>query len=200
MPPEASSNVDYATAASPTADVRGDIWSLPGGSDEATTILAEMQAQYDARARAPIAPQTPQEFALLLAERQNNPEWARKLLAGDIATRDEFNELSSKAMGSTADAIANQPIVDTTTGDQSITRAGLNSWATDARSRGFSDEAIYHFVNGGTFTRDTVATAQAWLPRMERDPSLLYPDWPQDRDYQMEAFKWIISAGTMDTP
>jgi hypothetical protein len=197
MPPEASSSIDPAAGA-PTeaAEVRSDVWSLT--AEQATEVLQQAAAEYRQR-QLPISTETPGDAARMLASLQNDPEVARKALSGDIATLDRLRDLAEQSIGNT-DAIADQPLFDTSVGDQSAPRAGLISWATDARARGFSDEAIYHFVNGGTFTRETVATAQYWLPRMERDPGLLYPDWPPDRDYQLEAFRWIISAGTGDTP
>jgi hypothetical protein len=184
MPPEASND-----------PIDPDIHTLP--SSEASEILNELS-----RAAPPtFTPSTPVEADVLLQQRISDPEWSRKLLNGDIATRDEFQRLSElKASGGVGDAMVDQSLVDVTSGDQSVQRAGLLSWAEGARARGFPNEAIDHFLAGGKFTRETVATAQHWLPRMERDETLLYPDWPQDREYQMEAFKWIISAGTEDMP
>ena len=185
--PEASATVDLSATLSP---------------EQATQQLGAMQAAYNAPSPAPLTPSTPREAEVRLAELSSNVEWYRRLMAGDLTTRDEFNRLTAlKADISATDPLTEQ-IADTTTGDQSVTRAGLVSWAEDARARGFSDEAIYHFVNGGTFTPETVALAQFWLPRMQNDETLLCPDFPADysREYQMECFQWVLSAGTMGTP
>jgi hypothetical protein len=187
--PEASS--------SPTAEIHQDVWSLSPA--EAGEILQQASLEYSQR-QVPISATTAHDAELLLAARRNDPEVARKALAGDIKTLDELRDLAERAMGNITDAGADQPIVDTTVGDQSVNRAGLISWAEDARARGFPNQAIEHFLAGGKFTPEAVATAQYFLPRMERDETLLYADWPQDREYQLEAFRWIVSAGTMDTP
>jgi hypothetical protein len=178
----------------------------PIDSDIHTLSSAEASAVLDARAvdfreQAPLAPATAHEADVRLQQLISDPEWSRRLMNGDIATRDEFQRLSElKASGGVGDAIVDQSLVDVTTGDQSVQRSGLISWAEGARARGFPNEAIEHFIAGGKFTPETVATAQWWLPRMRADPTLLYPDWPPVREFQMEAFDWIISAGTMDMP
>ena len=184
--PEASATVDLSATMSP---------------EQATTALNQMSAALQP-APAPLSPSTPHEAEVRLAELSNNVEWYRKLMSGSLEARREFDRLNGLKAGVTATDPLTEQIADTTIGDQSVTRAGLVSWAEDARARGFSDEAIYHFVNGGTFTPETVALAQFWLPRMQNDETLLCPDFPADysREYQMECFQWVLSAGTMGTP
>jgi|SRR6516225_4387336 hypothetical protein len=171
-------------------------------ADAATAVLNERSLDF--RPAAPLAPTTARDAEQRLAQLINDPEWARKLMSGDMATRDEFQRLSElKAFGNVGDAVADEALIETTIGDTgsgSLTRGQMISAAEDMRRDGFSDEAIYHILNDGKFTADTVATAQFWLPRMERDPNLLYPDWPQDREYQLKCFRVICAIGTGETP
>jgi hypothetical protein len=97
---------------------------------------------------------------------------------------------------------ATDPAVDEieTVPEGRLSRRNYISWAEGARSRGFTDEAINFFLADGKFTREAVEIAQWYLPRMLQDETLLYPDWPQDRAYQLEAFKMVVSAGTEDMP
>jgi hypothetical protein len=194
--PEASSNIDYATGTSPTADVQQDIWQL--SAEDATAVLEARAADF----RPPPAPLTPtnaREADMRLQQLINDPEWARKLMNGDIATRNEFQKLSElKVSGGIGDDVANEPLVETTIGDTGLSRRNLISAAEDMRRDQFSEEAIHHILSDGKFDADTVATAQYYLPRMERDPSLLCPDLPADRDYQMKVFRTIAAIGTGD--
>jgi hypothetical protein len=196
--PEASSNIDLSANPAEAAEVRGDIWSMT--PEEATAVLAERSLDF--RPAAPLAPTTARDAEQRLAQLISDPEWARKLMSGDMATRDEFQRLSELKPGITAlDPLAEQiGQVETTISDTGLTRRNLISAAEDMRRDGFNEEAIYHILNDGKFTADTVATAQFWLPRMEQDPSLLYPDWPQDREYQLKCFRVICAIGTGETP
>jgi hypothetical protein len=151
---------------------------------------------------AVLTPSTAAEAAQRLAQLRSDPAWGRKLNSGDIATLEEFRQLSEFA----ASAAPFDPAADLSdfssgpgVGDQ-LSRRNMLSAAEDLRRDGVPEEAIFHFLNGGKFTRETVALAQHYLPRMQEDPTLLYPDWPPDRKYQMKAFRMILAAGTEDMP
>ena len=176
--------------------LQSEIWSLL--PSEASELLEAMAADFHAPPAPTLVPSNAREADVRLQQLISDPEWAGRLLDGDIATHNEFRRLNELKAGLTA----TDPLIDQieTTVAPGLPRRALISWAEDARSRGFTDEQINFFLNDGKFTRETVALAQRYLPRMEKDPTLLYPDWPQDREYQMEAFKWILSAGTQDMP
>jgi hypothetical protein len=203
MPPEASSNIDYATGTSPAADTRADIWSLT--PEQATEILQQRAADF--RPSAPLAPTTAHDANVRLTQLMNDVEWARKLMSGDIATRDEFQRLSElKAYGDvTGDAVADQaPVIETTIGDTgsgSLTRSQMISAAEDMRAEGtFNEDGIALILNDGKFPTEDVRAAQYWLGRMERNPELLYPDLGDDREQQMRFLRAIAAIGDGSTP
>jgi hypothetical protein len=199
MPPEASSSVDYATGASPAADTRQDIWALSPA--EAGEVLQQAAVEYHQQ-QVPLAPATAHEANVRLQQLISDPEWSRRLMSGDIATRDEFQRLSElkAAGGELGDAVANEMHVETTVSDTGLMRRDLISAAEDMRADGFPDKAIEHILSDGKFDAQAVYAAQWWLPRMERDPSLLYPDLPLDREYQLKVFRTIAAIGTDDMP
>jgi hypothetical protein len=166
--------------------------------EEARELNAEYARTYHAPPPAPLHPSTPAEASARLAQLRTQDEWCRKLNSGDIRTAEEFHRLSELA----AQAGPFDPVTDIGDwssgpgmGDQ-LSRRNMLSAADDLRAKGINEEAIHHFLNGGKFTRETVADAQFWLGRMERDPSLLRSDLPPDREYQMLAQRMIIAAGT----
>jgi hypothetical protein len=182
------------------AQLQAGIQSL--SPEEAGEVLNAYAANFHRPPPAPLQPSTPAEASARLAQLSCDQEWCRKLTSGDIRTADEFYRLSELA----ASAAPFDPSVegaDWSSGEglgNELSRRNQISWAEDARARGFTDEQINFFLGGGKFTRETVALAQSYLPRMEADPTLLYSDWPQDRAYQLEAFRWILAAGTGDMP
>jgi hypothetical protein len=180
------------------AELRDAIASL--SPQEATELLAEYAASYHAPPPAPLHPSTPAEASARLAQLRTDDAWCRKLNSGDIATREEFHQLSALA----ASAAPFDPSADVAdwssgpgVGDQ-LSRRNMLSAADDLRAKGINEEAIHHFLNGGKYTVETVRDAQFWLARMDRDPTLLRPDLPPDREYQMLAQRMIIAAGTGD--
>jgi hypothetical protein len=200
MPPEASSNVDYATGASPAADTRQDIWSLT--PEQATAVLAERAADF--HQQAPIVPVTPHDADVALQRRINNPEWARKLMNGDIATRDEFQRLSElKASGGVTDAIADQTLISVTQGDTGVTRSNLISIAEDMRREGvFNDHGIEFILSDQKFSTEAVRDAQFWLPQLERDETILCPDLPDHwtHEHQVKFLRTIATIGDGSMP
>jgi hypothetical protein len=196
MPPEASSNVDYATGASPTADVRQDVWSLT--PEQATEILQARAADF--HPRAPISPETPRDADLRLQELASDVDWYRKLTSGNMEARAEFDRLTALKNAAPTEDMPGEQIFDVTSGDTGLTRSQLIGAAEAMRADGFSDRAIEHILSDGKFDAQAVYAAQWWLPRMERDPSLLYPDLPLDREYQLKVFRTIAAIGTDDMP
>jgi hypothetical protein len=165
--------------------------------EEARELDAEYRRTYHQPKPAPLVPSTPAEADQRLAQLRTDDAWARKLNSGDIATTEEFHKLCELA----ASAAPFDPSVDVAdwssgpgVGDQ-LSRRNMLSAADDLRAKGINEEAIHHFLNGGKFTIESVKDAQYWLPRMERNPSLLRPDLPGDREYQMLAQRMIIAAG-----
>jgi hypothetical protein len=200
MPPEASSNVDYATGTTPAADVRTDVWTLSPA--EAGEILQQAAVEYHQQ-QVPLAPATPHEADVLLQQRINDPEWARKLMNGDIATRDEFQRLSElKAAGGAADAMVDETaIIQTTTSDTGLTRNQLIGIAEDMRAEGvFNDAGIEHILSDRKFPTQDVRVAQYYLGLMERDETVLYPDLPGDRVCQMKFLRAIAAIGDGSAP
>jgi hypothetical protein len=165
-------------------------------------LLAEYTRTFHQPVPAVLTPSSAVEAAQKIAQLRSDDAWGRKLMAGDIATLEEFHQLSELA-SSAAPFDPSVEVGDWSSGpgvgDQ-LSRRNMLSAAEDLRRDGVNEEAIYHFLNGGKFTRETVALAQYYLPRMQADPTLLYPDWPQDRAYQMKAFRMILAAGTEDMP
>jgi hypothetical protein len=161
-----------------------------------------MQAAYSPS--APTAPKTAHDADLRLTQLINDPDWARKLMAGDIATRDEFQRLTElKAYGDvTSDAAASQThVIETTIGDTGLSRSSLIGVAEDMRAEGtFNEEGIALILNDGKFPREDVRVAQYWLGRMERDPTLLYPDLGDDREQQMKFLRTIAAIGDGSMP
>ena len=113
MPPEASSNVDYATAASPTADTRQDIWSMT--PEEAGAVLAERAANF--HPRAPIAPENARDADLRLQELASDVDWYRKLTSGNMEVRAEFDRLTELKNAAPTEDMPGGQIFDVTQGD-----------------------------------------------------------------------------------
>jgi hypothetical protein len=177
-----------------------DVYSL--SSEEAGEILEARAADF--RPQAPLTASTPKEASMVLARRSSDPEWARKLTNGDIATREEFQQLCAlQASADVGDAMADQMFEVTVgpgLGGPQLSRRDMLSAAADLRADGLNEEAIYHILNDGKFAVEAVRDAQFWLPRMERDPTLLSPDLPQDREYQLKVWRIIAAIGTGDGP
>jgi hypothetical protein len=199
MPPEASSNVDYATAASPTADTRQDIWSMT--PEEAGAVLAERTADF--YQPAPLTPTTAREAEQRLAALSADGEWYRKLQAGDIATREEFNRLTVLKAGITALDPLTEGIGETTIGDTGLTRGNLISIAEDMRAeRVFNDKGIEFILSDQKFPTDAVRDAQFYLAQMERNETALCPDLPNDwpHEQQVKFLRTIVTIGDGSRP
>jgi hypothetical protein len=210
MPPETSSppvaapvtNAGAAPPADPVANPYGshqelldDIASL--SPEEATELLNEYRASYHAPTPAPLVPSTPAEANARLAQLRCDAAWCRRLTAGDIATAEEFHKLSELA-ASAAPFDPSDDVADWSSGPglgDHLSRRNMLSAADGLRRDGFNEEAIVHILNGGVFTTETVRDAQFWLPRMQADTTLLSPDLPPDRNYQMKVYRAIIAIG-----
>ena len=114
-------------ASNPPVD--GDILTLT--PSEAGEIL--QQRALDFQQPAPLAPSNAREADARLAQLINNPEWARKLMSGDVATRDEFQKLSEmKAVDDTLTDPVPQ-VIETTIGAEGLRRRDVISAAADLR-------------------------------------------------------------------
>jgi hypothetical protein len=172
-----------------------DIRSL--SPQEADAVLAEYTRTYHQGAPAPLVPSTPAEASARLAQLLSNDAWCRKLTSGDIATREEFHRLSELA-ASAAPFDPSADIADWATGPglgNYLSRRNMLSGADGLRRDGFNEEAIAHILNDGVFTTETVRDAQFWLARMEANPTVLSPDLPADREYQMKVYRAITAIG-----
>jgi hypothetical protein len=186
MPPDASAIIDLSVSVS---------------AEQVTQQLSDMQAAYSPS--APTAPTTAHDADLRLTQLINDPDWARKLMAGDIATRDEFQRLTElKAFGDViGDAISGEMQIDTTIGDSGLTRRDLIGVAQDMLAEGtFNADGVALILNDGKFPTEDVRAAQYWLGRMERNPELLYPDLGDDRDQQMKFLRTIVAIGDGSGP
>jgi hypothetical protein len=154
-------------------------------------------------APAPLAPTTARDAERRLEELKNNVDWYRKLMSGDIATRQEFDRLCALKAGAGVTELdpTIEQNVETTIG-MGLTRRQLIGVAEDWRKDGLPDAAIEHILADGKFTPETVRLAQEVLPRMEADPDLIYEGdgLPLDREYQLKVFRMIVAIGTTDTP
>jgi hypothetical protein len=199
MPPEASSNVDYATAASPTADTRQDIWSMT--PEEAGAVLAERAANF--HPRAPIAPENARDADLRLQELASDVDWYRKLTSGNMEVRAEFDRLTALKNAAPTEDMSSEQIFDTTTGDTGLTRSNLISAAEDMRAEQvFNDKGIEFILSDQKFAPEAVRDAQFWLPQLERDETALYPDLPDDwpHEQQVKFLRTIVTVGDGSRP
>jgi hypothetical protein len=188
---------DPAEAPMTEAELRDAIFEL--SSDEATELLNEYAASF--YRPAPLQPNNAHEARRRVAELTADPEFARRYLEGSIEAREELrglHELIANASDVSDDTllepdVALGPGLD---GDgPTLSRRDMLSAADGLRRDGFSDAAIEHILSDGKFTAQDVYVAQFWLPRMERDPNLLYPDLPADREYQLRVFRTINAIG-----
>jgi hypothetical protein len=89
----------------------------------------------DLRGPVPLVPSNAPEADARLAVLTSDPEWGRKLMAGDYQTRREFETLTAlKAAGEGPDAIADPTpqVIETTVG-QNVRHADILSVAADLR-------------------------------------------------------------------
>jgi hypothetical protein len=172
------------------------IWSM--SPEEAGAVLDARAADF--HSPAPLSPSTPAEADARLAQLINDPEWARKLLAGDGATRDEFQRLSElKASGSVGDAIVDETaIVETTIGAEELTRRDTIAAAAVLRNAGMPDQAIEAVFTGQTFPPSDVHAARVLRDRCMRNPVFVdaYLKGDPEATYTMLVYNSILSAGT----
>jgi hypothetical protein len=183
------------------AELRDAISSL--SPEEARELVAEYTRTYHQPPPAPLVPTTPREASMRLSQLRTDDAWGRKLMDGDIATIEEFHKLSALAASAAPFDPSADDVADWSSGPglgDHLSRRNMLSAADGLRRDGFNEEAIAHILNDGKFTTETVANAQHWLPRMERNPSLLYPDLPQDREFQIKVFRTIAAIGDGSRP
>ena len=202
MADEASSNInpsaDPAEAPMTPEQLRDAIFEL--SSDDATALLDEYAASF--HQPAPLQPNNAHEARMRVAELTADPEFAKRYLEGSIEAREELRALHEMiADASVSDDTLLEPfewsLGPGLDGDgPTLSRRDMLS-AADAMRRdfGFSDAAIEHILSDQKFPVQDVAIAQHWLSRMERDPNLLYPDLPADREYQLRVFRTINAIG-----
>jgi hypothetical protein len=195
--PGAVPSADPAEAPVTEAELRDAIFEL--SSDEATELLNEYAASF--HQPAPLRPSNAREARMKVAELTADPAFAKRYLEGSIEAREELRALH--------EMIANADVSDGTLlepfewllgpgldGDgPTLSRRDMLSAADALRGDGFSDAAIEHILSDGKFPREDVAIAQHWLRRMEGDATLLYPDLPADREYQLRVFRTINAIG-----
>jgi hypothetical protein len=147
-------------------------------------------------APAPLVPSTPHEAEVRLAELSASVEWTRKLMAGDMETRREFDRLTRLK----ADVTATDPLVEQlgeTTLAPALGRREQLSAASYLRGEGASDSEIQFILSDQKYPEADVYAAQYWLPRLQRDPNLQVPDiHPADREGFIKFLGRIISIGT----
>jgi hypothetical protein len=172
--PEASSSIDPSTGTSPTAETRADIWQL--SASEASALLEERARDF--HQPAPLVPSNAREADARLATLINDATWARKLMAGDVETRREFETLTAlKAAGEGPDAVADPApqVIETTVGAEGLRRQDLLSAAADLRKL-WSDSdnceaAIASVLDpNATVDADLLQNMQEWKEQALRDP------------------------------
>jgi hypothetical protein len=148
-----------------------------------------------------IAAPSPALAAAKLEQLTKNQEWGARFLAGDVAAKKEFHDLTAQiATGDpTADALANRDnTAIATTVDGELPPGVLRAAVADLQIRGLSDQAIAEIMNGKTFSHEEVRAAEQWRERATRDPvfraALLRGD--PDCGRQMLVANAIIAAGT----
>jgi hypothetical protein len=197
--PAAVSSADPAEALTPE-QLQNEIWSL--SPEEAGEVLAAYAADFRP-APAPLRPSNAREARMKVAELTADPEFARRYLEGSIEAREtlqSLHELIANASDVSDDTslepfeLSLGPGLDR---DSMVLsrRDMLNAADAMRRDFGFSDAAIEHILSDGKFPREDVAIAQHWLRRMEGDATLLYPDLPADRQYQLRVFRTINAIG-----
>jgi hypothetical protein len=157
--------------------VDGDIYTLSPA--EAGQILDARAADF--QQPAPLSPSTPAEADARLAVLIADPEWARRLMSGDVATRDEFEKLSAlKAAADGVDVIADPvpQVIETTVGAEGLRRQDVLSTAADLRKL-WSDSdnceaAIASVLDpNATVDADLLQNMQAWKAQALSDPAFI---------------------------
>jgi hypothetical protein len=181
-PPEASGSIDHSAGMSP---------------EQATEQLASLQAAYSP---PPVGfhVSTPTEAAQQLAQLEHTPDFIRKLQSGDVEAMQKWQELKIAA---TPVDFPVESIIETTTGDMSVTHRDLIGVAENMRAEGvFNDEGIEFILSDRKFPTEDVRVAQYYLAQMESDETVLYPDLPGDRELQMKFLRTIATIGDGSMP
>jgi hypothetical protein len=162
-------------ASNPPVD--GDILTLTPG--EAGEIL--QQRALDFQQPAPLVPSNAREADARLAQLINDPEWARKLMSGDVETRREFERLTElKTLGEAVDAIADPApqVIETTVGAEGLRRQDVISAAADLRALWNDSDnceaAIASVLDpNATVDADLLQNMQAWKAQALSDPAFV---------------------------
>jgi hypothetical protein len=93
----------------------------------------------------PATPTTAPEAAALLTQRSADPVWGQRLMAHDVATVKEFNDLTRLvASANTATEVLAGKLSTPSTADARLLGAGIEQ----LRSAGIGDDVIASFVSG----------------------------------------------------
>jgi hypothetical protein len=196
-----------ATGASPTAvpsdpaeltpeQLRDEIWSL--SPQEADAVLNEYAASF--HQQAPLVPTTPREAAQRLQQLAQTPGYLAKLESGHWETVQEWRRLC--ALQSEATIFDPAEIGDfsgaSELGLPALSRRNQISAAADLYAEGCSDEEVAFILSDKKYPQADVDAAAFWLPRLEANPDLQYPDELAlvDRAGFMKFLRRIIIIGS----
>lgn len=117
---------------------------------------------------------TPTEAAAKLSTLTQDKDWGGKLLNGDVATRREFDALSTLAAnaGSRLDAVmagAEPPMIEMTDEDHPMTSHHLATMVGWMREDGMSDATIRQIAEGQPVTKEEHRTASQALTALMGD-------------------------------
>jgi hypothetical protein len=134
----------------------------------------EFLAQKDAAFRASTAPPDARARLDALAA---DPNFLKKLEAGDVATKQEFKALTERVAnaepGDRLDAAlrgeVNPGLIETTSVDNPLTTRKLASAVEGLREAGISDDAIRQAINGGKDHPDVLRAVQELKARLFGD-------------------------------
>jgi hypothetical protein len=179
-----------------------EIHQLPPG-EEKTALYNEYAAIFHSRAAAPLVPSSPSEAAQRLAQLANTPGYLAKLESKDWETVQEKRRLDALLAEATPFDPINQ-IGDISAGPgvdgPRLSRANTIDAAADLRAKGASDSEIEFILSDQKYPTSDVDAAHYWLPRMEADPNLGYPDLhPAERAGFLKFLKRITIIGDGST-
>jgi hypothetical protein len=186
---EASATIDLS---SPSVD----------SPQAATAALAEMSA---ALQPAPsLVPQNAREADLRLTHLLNDVEWARKLMAGDVQVRREF-ELLSELKTNGADALTDPApqVMETTVGAEGLRRSDVLGIAADLRALWNDSDnceaAIQEALTAESVDADLLQNMQEWKVQALSDPVFVEMLMRSDRwaTQRMTLCNLIIGIGTL---
>jgi hypothetical protein len=150
------------------------------------------------------APATAAEARVKLDVLKADQDWGKRLVAGDAAARQEFNQLTEKIvatepadrLGEVLAGRAEVPWMESLSGGELSTR-DLRGLVADLRAAGLSDEAIREGIEGTTVPRAVYVAAQNLQRQRQGDAEwrakLLAGDWAAKREQLLMSI--VLSAG-----